>query len=197
MEALVQYLMLPPGGSATRAIMPGMGGSGTVGMGGAVGARIQWVDLLKRQCLHGLKLKLLEVLDLNTPGGRMLWLASLGIPWVANQTRKAADKIGETETISVNVSGIPRAIDIPVDSPVKQNVEAQAVGDLEKAFPGMSNNEIIEQANTQSGIEIAPNQVDKVVNQVNENQIDNPDQPPQLDTTLVAEDEDDEYSYCQ
>ena len=43
----------------------------------------------------------------------------------------------------------------------------------------MSNSEIIEQANTQSGIEIAPNQVDKVVNQVNENQIDNPDQPPQ------------------
>ena len=137
------------------------------------------------------KIKTAGSLGLNTPAGRIAWLASLGIPWVANQSRKAADKIGETETVSVNVSGIPRAIDIPVDSPVKQNVEAQAVGDLEKAFPGMSNNEIIEQANTQSGIEIAPNQIDKVVNQVNENQIDNPDQPPQLDTTLVAEDEED------
>jgi len=121
-----------------------------------------------------------------------MWLASLGIPWVANQSRKAAEKIGETETISVNVSGIPRAIDIPLDTPVKQNIEQQAVSDLDKAFPGMSNSEIIEQASTESGIEIAPNQVDKVVTQVNENQIENPDAPPQLDTTLVAEDEGDD-----
>jgi len=135
------------------------------------------------------KIKTAGTLGLNTPGGRMLWLASLGIPWVANQSRKAADRIGETETTTVNVSGIPRAIDIPLDPPVKQNIEQQSVTDLDKAFPGMSNSEIIEQANTESGIEIAPNQVDKVVNQVNTNQIANPDQPPQLDTTLVAEDE--------
>ena len=191
-----ERLMLPPGGSATRPIMPGIGGSGTVGMGGAVGARIPASPYTMKGFQQAAmsawpKIKTAGSLGLNTPAGRIAWLASLGIPWVANQSRKAADKIGETETVSVNVSGIPRAIDIPVDSPVKQNVEAQAVGDLEKAFPGMSNNEIIEQANTQSGIEIAPNQVDKVVNQVNENQIDNPDQPPQLDTTLVAEDEDD------
>ena len=137
------------------------------------------------------KIKTAGTLGLNTPGGRMLWLASLGIPWVANQSRKAADRIGETETTTVNVSGIPRAIDIPLDPPVKQNIEQQSVTDLDKAFPGMSNSEIIEQANTESGIEIAPNQVDKVVNQVNTNQIDNPDLPPQLDTTLVAEDEGD------
>ena len=135
------------------------------------------------------KIKTAGTLGLNTPYGRAMWLASLGIPWVANQSRKAAEKIGETETISVNVSGIPRAIDIPLDPPVKQNIEQQAVTDLDKAFPGMSNSEIIEQASTESGIEIAPNQVDKVVNQVNENQIENPDAPPQLDTTLVAEDE--------
>ena len=135
------------------------------------------------------KIKTAGTLGLNTPYGRAMWLASLGIPWVANQSRKAAEKIGETETISVNVSGIPRAIDIPLDTPVKQNIEQQAVTDLDKAFPGMSNSEIIEQASTESGIEIAPNQVDKVVNQVNENQIENPDAPPQLDTTLVAEDE--------
>ena len=185
------------GGIGTIPIMPGLGGSGTVGMGGAVGARIPasvgtMGGFTQAAMSAWPKIKTAGSLGLNTPGGRVAWLASLGIPWVANQSRKAADKIGETETISVNVSGIPRAIDIPVDSPVKQNVEAQAVGDLEKAFPGMSNNEIIEQANTQSGIEIAPNQVDKVVNQVNENQIDNPDQPPQLDTTLVAEDEGDD-----
>ena len=135
------------------------------------------------------KIKTAGTLGLNTPYGRAMWLASLGIPWVANQSRKAAEKIGETETISVNVSGIPRAIDIPLDTPVKQNIEQQAVTDLDKAFPGMSNSEIIEQASTESGIEIAPNQVDKVVNQVNENQIENPDAPPQLDTTIVADDE--------
>ena len=190
-----QQLMLPPGGSAVRPIMPGAGGSGTIAGGPGFGTRIpasvrSMTGFQQAAMSAWPKIKNYGTLGLNTPYGRAAWLASLGIPWVANQTRKTADKIGETETISVNVSGIPRAIDIPVDSQVKQNVEAQAVGDLEKAFPGMSNSEIIEQANAQSGIEIAPNQVDKVVNQVNENQIDNPDLPPQLDTTLVAENED-------
>jgi hypothetical protein len=192
-----ERLMLPPGGSATRPIMPGMGGSGTVGIGGPgfgtrIPASVRSLKGFQQAALSAWpKIKGYGTLGLSTPQGRALWLASLGIPWYANQARKQADRIGETETISVNVSGIPRAIDIPVDSPVKQNVEAQAVTDLDKAFPGMSNSEIIEQSYTQSGIEIAPNQVEKVVNQVNENQIDNPDKPPQLDTTLVAENEED------
>ncbi len=191
-----ERLMLPPGGNATRPIMPGMGGSGTVGIGGPgfgtrIPASVRSMKGFQQAALSAWpKIKGYGTLGLSTPQGRALWLASLGIPWVIDQSRKQADRIGETETISVNVSGIPRAIDIPVDPPVKQNVEAQAVTDLDKAFPGMSNSEIIEQSYTQSGIEIAPNQVEKVVNQVNENQIDNPNKPPQLDTTLVAENED-------
>ena len=182
-----QQLMLPPGSSGNIA-RPIIGAAGT-GMGTIPSSPYTMRGFSQAAMSAWPKLKGVGTLGLNSPYGRALWLASLGIPWVANQSRKAAEKIGETETISVNVSGIPRAIDIPLDTPVKQNIEQQAVTDLDKAFPGMSNSEIIEQASTESGIEIAPNQVDKVVNQVNENQIENPDAPPQLDTTLVAEDE--------
>ena len=92
-----ERLMLPPGGSATRAIMPGMGGSGTVGMGGAVGARIPasvgtMGGFTQAAMSAWPKIKTAGSLGLNTPAGRMAWLASLGIPWVANQTRKQLTK---------------------------------------------------------------------------------------------------------
>ena len=185
-----QQLMLPPGSSGNIA-RPIIGAGGT-GMGTIPSSPYTMRGFSQAAMSAWPKLKGVGTLGLNSPYGRALWLASLGIPWVANQSRKAAEKIGETETISVNVSGIPRAIDIPVEPPVKQNIEQQSVTDLNTAFPGMSNTQIIEQANEESGIEISPNQVDKVVNQVNENQIDNPDAPPKLDTTIVADDEGDD-----
>jgi len=188
-----QQLMLPPGAS-----VPAQTISGPVGTSGPVSTstipRSPYTMQGFRQAAMSAwpRIKGYGTLGLNTPTGRVLWLASLGIPWAINETRKQAAKIGETETISVNVGGIERPIDIPVEPPVKQNIEQAAVTDLAAAFPGMSNSEIIEQANAESGIEIAPNQVDKVVNQVNENQIDNPDAPPKLDTTIVADDEGDD-----
>ena len=128
-----ERLMLPPGTGAPT--------SAPIGVGSAAGARVPASPYTMKGFSQAAmsawpKIKNVGSLGFNTPAGRVLWLASLGIPWVANQTRKTADKIGETETISVNVSGIPRAIDIPVDSPalVKENAEQQTVTDLDQSF---------------------------------------------------------------
>ena len=93
-----QQLMLPPGGSAVRPIMPGVGGSGTIaggpGFGTQIPASVRSMTGFQQAAMSAWpKIKNYGTLGLNTPYGRAAWLASLGIPWVANQTRKTADKI--------------------------------------------------------------------------------------------------------
>ena len=112
------------------------------------------------------KLASLGTMGLNTPAGRTAWGLSLAVPLVGSLAKKGVESAIANAPKPGDTMGVGPGRSIPFQipqEPAAKTVQQEDDSALQNAFPGWTNAEIIQGYKDEEGIEVAENQVPKVM----------------------------------